>query len=73
MNIPDVPESITQDAYSALMESLGFTDLGNVCKLEFCPDGVYATLLACGENGRLVVDKSTGDIVEHRVYIPVRG
>jgi hypothetical protein len=66
-----VPESITHEAYKALVAGAGF-EVRRVRKLEFRMDGIYAEVYDCDPEGRIQIHKDADDAAVNRVWIPVR-
>lgn len=69
--IPGIPESITREAYKKLFEAVGI-DPRQTKELQFCSDGIYATVFALDEYGHRVVDPNMGPM-NNAIYIPVEG
>lgn len=69
--IVSVPESLTKEQYTSLVESVGFAP-SDVRRLEFRHDGVYAEVFDRDENGRIRMDRQADEVVVNRVWIPVR-
>jgi hypothetical protein len=70
--IPGVPESITRADYLRLVESVGF-DVKHLRQLEFRMDGIYASVMEPGPDGKgVLIDKTRDEVVVNTVFIPVR-
>lgn len=72
VDFPDIPASITMRARAELIASLGFRDINDLLLLEFRPDGVYAELIARNAAGRAMLDALSGDMLAHKIYIPIQ-
>jgi len=70
--IPGVPESITREAYTSLIEATGI-DPHAITELSFRADGIYATVFYINEYGAKEADKIGETFLKHNVYIPVEG
>lgn len=68
--IAAVPESLTQDQYTSLIESVGFV-AKDLRSLEFRTDGIYANVIERNERGFAVLDRDADEVVT-KVFIPVR-
>ena len=71
--IANVPESITREAYLALIAGAGF-DIDYTRSLEFRSEGIYATVSDINGEGREhIVSQPDGDeIATNRVFIPIK-
>lgn len=70
--IEGVPESITRDAYIALIAATGI-DPHAITELSFKADGIVATVFYTDGSGAKVADKVGETFLKHHVYIPVEG
>ena len=68
--ITGVPESLTREQYTALIESVGF-DVKDLRRLEFRVDGVYAEVFERTDRG-IRLDTQKDEAIVNRVFIPVR-
>ncbi len=67
--IEGVPEFISHAQYLSLFEACGF-DPSNVMEMRMAPDGVHALVFALDGQGRKMARQ--GEVMKHRVFIPVR-
>lgn len=68
--IPGVPESITREAYTSLIEATGI-DPCAITELSFRADGIYATVFYINALGAKEADKIGETFLKHNIYIPV--
>lgn len=68
VSIAGVPESITREAYLALIAAAGLAP-ENLREIRFTANGIYATVYATNADGAKMLDGN--DIAMHSVYIPV--
>lgn len=69
VEIPGVPESITREAYSNLIRSLGL-EPKELYELRFETKGIYATVIAKNADGKSYVVKD--EIAMHEIVIPIK-
>lgn len=73
ISIAAVPESITRETYLGLIYAAGLNPC-DISEMKFTGKGIYATVLARGDDGRRVIDWVDGGdtCAKHEVFVPIK-
>ena len=66
----NVPSRISRAVYVEMIESLGLNP-HDLRSLELRMDGVYAEVMARGDDGKILVDSLANEVIAHRIFIPI--